>query len=71
MASGTVARLVRDRGFGFIQPDGGGDDVFFHSSAVQEPSFDELNEGERVEYEVEQDPRQPNRSRASGVKRTA
>lgn len=69
MASGTIARLVRDRGFGFIQPSEGGNDVFFHSSAVQSPTFDELNEGEQVEFDVEADPRQPNRSRATNVRR--
>ncbi len=68
MATGTIARLVRDRGFGFIQPDGGAADVFFHSSAVEQPTFDELNEGQQVEFETEPDSRQPDRSRATHVR---
>ena len=68
MATGTITRLVRDRGFGFIQVEGRTDEVFFHTSSVEQPTFDELNEGQKVEFEVEPDPRQPQRSRASHVK---
>ena len=46
MSSGTIKRLVRDRGFGFIRDDGG-QEWFFHRSSVQ-GSFDQLNEGQRV-----------------------
>jgi len=68
MAVGTIKRLVRDRGFGFIQPDGTAEEVFFHSSSVENPTFDELNEGQQVEFETEPDPRQPQRSRAIHVR---
>jgi CspA family cold shock protein len=51
MPSGTIKRLVRDRGFGFIRDDGG-QEWFFHRSAV-EGSFDQLSEGERVTFEEE------------------
>jgi CspA family cold shock protein len=51
MASGTIKRLVRDRGFGFIRDDGG-QEWFFHRSSVQ-GSFDQLNEGQRVNFEEE------------------
>lgn len=68
MATGTITRLVRDRGFGFIQVEGRTEEVFFHTSSVEQPTFDELNEGQKVEFEVEPDPRQPQRSRASHVK---
>ena len=68
MATGTITRLVRDRGFGFISVDGASDEVFFHSSSVDSPTFDELNEGQKVEFETEPDPRQPQRSRAVHVK---
>lgn len=68
MATGTITRIVRDRGFGFIQPDGATAEVFFHSSAVDQPTFDELNEGQKVEFETEPDPRQPQRSRAVNVR---
>lgn len=71
MATGTITRLVRDRGFGFIQPEGGSEDVFFHSSVVEQPTFDELNEGQKVEFDTEPDPRQPQRSRAARVRLAA
>jgi CspA family cold shock protein len=71
MAVGTIKSLIRDRGFGFIQPDGTTEEVFFHSSSVESPTFDELNEGQQVEFETEPDPRQPQRSRATHVRKVA
>jgi CspA family cold shock protein len=68
MATGNITRIVRDKGFGFIQPDGATGEVFFHSSSVEQPTFDELNEGQKVEFDTEPDPRQPQRSRATHVK---
>lgn len=68
MTVGTIKRVIRDRGFGFILPEDATEEVFFHSSAVESPTFDELNEGQRVEFEVEPDPRQPSRSRAAHVR---
>lgn len=68
MATGSITRIVRDRGFGFIQPADGSDEVFFHTSAVEQPSFDELQEGQQVEFESGADPKQPNRTRASNVR---
>lgn len=68
MATGTITRLVRDRGFGFIQTSDSNEDIFFHSSSVDDPTFDELNEGQTVEFDVESDPKQPNRSRAAHVR---
>lgn len=56
MAQGTVAR-VTDRGFGFIQQEQGGEDLFFHSSALQNMTFDDIRRGDVVEYEAEADPR--------------
>ncbi len=55
MATGTIAR-VTDRGFGFIKVQGQ-DDVFFHSSALQDTTFDNLRVGQQVEFEIEKDPR--------------
>lgn len=52
MANGTIKRLVRDRGFGFIR-DEGGQEWFFHRSSVTAGSFDELNEGQRVSFDEE------------------
>ena len=71
MAQGTIKSLRTDRGFGFIAPDNGNQDIFFHSSAVEHPTFDELREGQRVEYEAGADPRNPSRSRAEHVRLTS
>ena len=68
MSKGTIKRIVRDRGFGFILVDGETSEVFFHSNDVEGTTFDELNEGQQVEFETEPDPRQPDRSRAAHVK---
>lgn len=68
MATGIIARIIRGRGFGFIKPEGGTEEIFFHSSSVEHPTFDELNEGQQVEFETEPDPRQPSRSRAIRVR---
>jgi CspA family cold shock protein len=57
MASGTVKWFNTAKGFGFIQPDDGGQDVFVHISAVSQAGLDALNEGDQVEYELEQDRR--------------
>jgi CspA family cold shock protein len=53
MASGTIKKLVTEKGFGFIQTGDGGD-IFFHHSTVQNSQFDQLTEGQQVEYSVEQ-----------------
>jgi CspA family cold shock protein len=53
MPQGTIKKLVHDKGFGFIQSQDGGD-VFFHHSSVADQQFDNLSEGQRVEYTVEQ-----------------
>jgi CspA family cold shock protein len=52
MMNGTIKRLVRDRGFGFIRDDGG-QEWFFHRSSVKAGSFEELNEGQRVIFDEE------------------
>ncbi len=54
MTTGTIKKLVRERGFGFIE-EPNGQDIFFHASGVQGVQFDELEEGETVEYEAESD----------------
>ena len=68
MATGQIKRLVRDRGFGFIRPEGAAEDIFFHSSAMEAGIFDQLNVGQSVEFDREADPRDPNRSRAINVR---
>ena len=52
VANGTIKRLVRDRGFGFIRDDGG-QEWFFHRSAVTSGEFEQLNEGQRVSFDEE------------------
>ena len=51
MATGTVKWFNPQKGFGFIQPDNGGKDVFVHISAVEKAGLSTLNEGQTVEYE--------------------
>jgi CspA family cold shock protein len=69
MATGTIKTLRDDKGYGFIQPDGssGRNDIFFHSSAVEDGGFDMLQQGQRVSYTEEPDPRDPTRRRAVNV----
>jgi len=57
MATGTVKWFNGQKGFGFIQPNDGGNDVFVHISAVERAGLSSLAEGQRVSYEVKVDPR--------------
>lgn len=57
MAVGTVKWFNPTKGFGFIQPEAGGPDVFVHISAVQAAGMSALNEGQRVQYDLERDER--------------
>ena len=54
MAAGSVKWFNSTMGFGFIQPDGGGNDVFVHISAVEKAGLSSLNEGAKVSYEVKE-----------------
>ena len=67
MTTGTIKSL-RDRGFGFITPDGGTSDLFFHHSAVTDGGFEMMREGQRVSFDTEPDPRDSSRERAVRVK---
>ena len=71
MPNGTIKTIRADRGFGFISPEGDtgrGGDLFFHASAVEEGTFDELQEGQQVSFDEEPDPRDPRRQRAVHVR---
>ncbi|NGO52753.1 cold-shock protein [Allomesorhizobium camelthorni] len=57
MATGTVKWFNSQKGFGFIEPDQGGPDVFVHISAVERSGLRGLNEGQKVSYELMQDKR--------------
>jgi CspA family cold shock protein len=57
MSTGTVKWFNSQKGFGFIQPDDGGKDVFVHISAVERAGMSNLNEGQKVSYELTEDKR--------------
>lgn len=57
MATGTVKWFNESKGFGFITPTDGGEDVFVHFSAIEGSGFKTLPEGQKVEYEVVQGPK--------------
>jgi len=57
MASGTVKWFNTTKGYGFIQPEDGGNDIFVHISAVQAAGMQSLDEGQKINYEIVQDER--------------
>lgn len=57
MATGTVKWFNETKGFGFITPDDGGEDLFAHFSAIKSDGFKTLKEGEKVSYEVTSGPK--------------
>ena len=65
--TGTVKWFNAEKGYGFISNDEGGDDVFVHFSTIQGTGYRSLNEGQKVSYEVEQDPKNTGKLRAVNV----
>jgi CspA family cold shock protein len=57
MSTGTVKWFNGQKGFGFIQPDDGGADVFVHVSAVERSSLGSIHEGQKLNFELERDAR--------------
>jgi CspA family cold shock protein len=57
MTNGTVKWFNGQKGFGFIQPDDGGNDVFVHISAVERAGMQALHEGQKLSFEVQRDQR--------------
>lgn len=58
--NGVVVKLITDKGFGFIQPEDGSKDLFFHArSVVGDVVYDELKEGDKVTFETEDGPKGP------------
>lgn len=57
MVLGTVKWFNSEKGFGFIAPENGGNDVFVHHTAIQGSGYKSLNEGERVSFEVTRGPK--------------
>jgi len=70
--TGSIVRK-RDNGYGFIKPDNGDKDVFFHAQSLVDVAFDDLQEGDNVTFDVEQGPKGPaatNVQRAEGTTST-
>ena len=57
--NGTIKKLT-DKGFGFITPEGGEKDIFFHSNSLVDVAFDSLREGDAVTFDVQDSPKGPN-----------
>lgn len=67
MSTGTVKWFNSQKGYGFIEPEGGGKDVFVHISAVERAGLSELREGQKISYEVVAD-RRTGKSSAENLK---
>jgi len=67
MNNGTVKWFNSEKGFGFISNDGGGDDVFVHFSAIVGTGFKSLEEGQKVTFDMEVDPKNSSKYRAVNV----
>ena len=67
MAVGTVKWFNAEKGFGFITPDGGGEDVFAHFSAIASTGYRSLEENQRVEFDITQGAKGPQASNIRSI----
>ena len=67
MNKGTVKWFNSEKGYGFISSDEGGEDVFVHFSSIVADGYKTLNEGQKVTYDVEDDPKDSSKKRAINV----
>lgn len=67
MSTGTVKWFNKEKGFGFISNDNGGEDVFVHYTAIVGDGYKALVEGQKVTFEVETDPKNTKKLRATNV----
>ena len=67
MATGTVKWFNDSKGFGFVTPDGGGEDLFAHFSAITMDGFKTLKEGQKVQFEITQGPKGKQASNIKGA----
>ncbi|ORM73936.1 cold-shock protein [Pantoea wallisii] len=65
--SGTVKWFNNEKGFGFITPENGSKDVFVHYSSIQGSDFRSLDEGQKVEFNVEDGPKGPSATNVTGL----
>ncbi|MCQ2567118.1 MAG: cold-shock protein [Mogibacterium sp.] len=67
MSNGTVKWFNNEKGYGFLANDEGGDDVFVHFSSIMIDGFKTLKEGQKVSFDIEDDPKNPDKMRAANV----
>ena len=67
MSTGTVARFMNEKGFGFITPDEGGKDIFVHQSDIQTEGHKSLTPGQRVKFDVMQEAKGPKASNVNNA----
>ncbi len=70
MATGTVKWFNKMKGFGFLTNDETGSDIFVHISAVEKAGFDNLNEGQKLSFDIQRDPKK-NKENAANLKKVA